>query len=474
MPPGDYSIQVLSSSGDPNSINGVFDEAWSYGTLGTGFTMAFKVFALPSIGLFRLDAPDNVNLINNLMALQDNISYPSIPAVLTCANTVIPDDVSCPNMEKAIYREVHIGDANGDGTDDSGLLTIRHARTDSINGVELVYSFLQGDANQLATAAGTHSEGEEIPGMTDYPGFCINQDDNTFNPKGIDSLCICVTPGTYTLASLGNGDHVALGDNPGFKFNVYTTIHDSRANAELVNVGAVPSTYASDPDVFSCADNLPANFPQCGQQRKLVFREFFLAEPALVTITEVGNPSTDLTLFSGQASDPGATLTPIVSCGHVFVQIYDPCNPLPSGWYTVVSYGEGPNYTNRRVWNTNASSLTDYQGDPRDVGKTTRIIITLEPPIIPNYNRPDIAYQGGITDWTTPPVGSQMLIQHEYINFPGILFAYRIHHSFHWNCFLVLPDIIAFLFMFLKSQNHPLYKSEVWTKLFIQKYFLLM
>ena len=425
MPPGDYSIQVLSSSGDPNTINGVFDEAWSYGCLGTDFTMAFKVFALPSIGLFRLDAPDNVNLINNLMALQDDIRYPSIPAVLICANTVIPDAVSCPNMEKAIYRQVHIGDADGDGSDDSGLLTISNARTDTLNTVQrvqLVYSFLQGDANQLATAAGTHSEGEVIPGMTDYPGFCINQDDNTLNPKGIDSLCICVTPGTYTLASLGNGDHVALGDNPGFKFNVYKTIHDSRANAELINVGAVPGTYASDLDVFSCADNL-GSMPPCGRRNKLIFREFYLADSALVTITDIGNSACLLSLFSGQASDPGADLTLMLGCAPLFVQIYDPCNPLPEGWYTIVSYGEGPNYTDTRVWNTVPSSLIDYQGDPRDVGRTSRIIITLEPPIIPNYNRPYKAYQAGITDWTTPPLANPNINTSRVYQFPRDTFC---------------------------------------------------
>lgn len=43
MPAGDYSIQILSSSVDPNSQTGGFDEAWTYGLLGTQFTMDFTV-----------------------------------------------------------------------------------------------------------------------------------------------------------------------------------------------------------------------------------------------------------------------------------------------------------------------------------------------------------------------------------------------------------------------------------------------
>ena len=423
MPPGDYAIQILSSSSDPNTQTGGFDESWTYGCLGTQFTMDFTVFALPSIGLFRLDAPGNFDAINSLNALQENILNPSLPAVFICENTVIPDNVSCPDVVKAIYREAFIGDANGDGTDDAGLLTISGLRTDTSTQGKIVYSFMEGDANQLATAASTHAAGEEIPGLVDYPGFCIDQDDNTIIPDGIDRFCVCVTPGTYTLASLGNEDHVGLGDNPGFVFNVHKTIHDSRPNAELINVGTnLPASYISGPDVFSCEDNI-GNMPPCGRRKKLVFREFFLPVAALVTIGETGNNTTVISLFSGQASDPAATLTLIGECAFSYVQLYDPCNPLPAGWYTVVSYGEGPNYTDNRVWNPDVTNIPEYQGDPRDVGKTTRIVLTLEPPIIPNYNRPDIAYQGGITDWTTPSMANPNITTWNIYQFPRDTFC---------------------------------------------------
>ena len=71
LPPGDYAIQVLSSSGDPNILLGDFDEAWNYGLLGTlYFTVDFTVFALPPQVYSGL-MPGNIDPINNMNALQE-------------------------------------------------------------------------------------------------------------------------------------------------------------------------------------------------------------------------------------------------------------------------------------------------------------------------------------------------------------------------------------------------------------------
>lgn len=393
LPMGDYSIQVLSSSNDtfPSTIN--YKDSWNNGYLGTRFTVDFNIIPLPSIGLFRLDAAGEFNDINGLNPLQNNVYYPSTPAVFICENTVLPAAVSCQDVDKAIYREVNIGDADGDGLPDEGLLRMTGLMTHRYPDTSIFYQFFQGDANQLATAAGTHIAGQFIPGLTDYAGFCLDRDHNWFTPIGIDTFCACVTSGTYTLASLGDVEDVGFGDTPVFKFNKYKTIHDSRTNAELIVLGPVPGNYSSNPDVFSCLDN-PSPLPACGSGRKLIYREFYLPDSSVMTITENGNAGNLLSLFSGRASNLADDLTLIADCfdNTIFIDL---CTKFPPGWYTVISFGNGPNFTDNKVLSPD--------GDPGDVGLSTRITIALDSVVTPNYNRPSKAYQAGVTDWITPP-----------------------------------------------------------------------
>ncbi|HUR30552.1 MAG TPA: hypothetical protein VMZ69_03915, partial [Saprospiraceae bacterium] len=396
IPAGDYAIQVLASSNDtfPATVN--HKDSWTNGYLGTKFTLGLRVKPLPSIGLFRLDAPGEFNDINSLNPLQNSVFYPGTPAVFICENTVLPANLICQNVDKAIYREVNIGDADGDGTPDDGLLCISDLHTEGNNDTSLVYQFFKGDANQLATAAGAHDAGEVITGLANHANFCIQDEELPLIPPGIDTFCTCVTPGTYTLTTLGHVDVVGKGDSPGFKFNIYKSIHDTPANAELITVGPGPGAYASAPDYFSCKDN-PGTLPNCGDTyKKWIYREFYLPDTSVITITEVGSAGNFISLFSGRISDGAGDLELVSDCfgTNIFVDL---CTPFPSGWYTVVSYGNGPNYTDTKVLNT--------LGSRGDVGRTTQILIVLQPVVTPNYNRPHKAYQAGLTDWFTPPPG---------------------------------------------------------------------
>jgi gliding motility-associated-like protein len=406
MPAGDYAMQVLSSSIDANAPAANYLDAWQYGTLGTTFTFHFNVVSLPANGLFRLDVPGAIDSINNLNPLQNNVTYNAKPAVFVCVNTVLPDNTLCEPKPKAMYREVNIQDANGDGIPDEGLLTIGRLRTDIAQNPPIHYSIYQGDANALATGASTHDEGEVIAGLTDHLGFCIENDDATMNPPGIDNFCTCVEPGPYTLVGFGNVDNVAKGDNPFFRFSVLETTHHDRPNAEYIDVQG-PGNYVSGTDVFSCTDNI-GNLPPCGDRRKVVYREFFLAEESVVVISEIGNGSSLLSLFTGRASDLGETLVLHTDCFSQF-EFIDLCTPLQPGWYTVVSYGAGPNNTTQRTW--------DAIGSRRDVGSITQVQISLIPPVIPNYNRPYKAHQGGITDWADPLAGNPNVVTGRLYNF---------------------------------------------------------
>ncbi len=413
MPAGDYSIQVLSASKYAFPPHAFFDNTWDNATLGTPFTLSFTVVSLPDVGLFRLDAPGNVDSVNSLNPLQNNITYNATPTVFICENTVLPAVDPCMNRDKAIYREINIGDADGDGMADDGLLCMANLRVDVKAAPPIYYSFMKGDADQKATSANTHSAGQVIPGLIDYAGFCIDQDDDTLTLLGLPNFCTCVTSGIYTLASYGDVDNVSKGDAPLFKFNVYNTLHDSRPKSEEIILGPVPGTYFSSPDIFSCKDNLGL-MPPCGGAKKLIYREFYLAQPAVVIISETGTADNTLSLFTGQASDLSATLTLHTDCFTDYL-FYDYCTPLEAGWYTIVSYGSGPNYTDTKVVNK--------IGSPGDVGRSTRISINLRPVITPNYNLPSKAYQAGITDWFTPPPANPNALTRVIYQFPNNTFC---------------------------------------------------
>src|SRR6185503_7584098 len=76
-----------------------------------------------------------------------------------------------------------------------------------------------------------------------------------------------------------------------------------------------------------------------------------------------------------------------------------PCNYnyLPAGWYTIVSYGTGPNYQNP------FQSLNDYFGYGSFVGASSKITIYITVPNVcpgPKYNRP---YKAAIDTITHQP-----------------------------------------------------------------------
>jgi hypothetical protein len=59
----------------------------------------------------------------------------------------------------------------------------------------------------------------------------------------------------------------------------------------------------------------------------------------------------------------------------------------------------------------------DAIGSRVDVGRTTRINLSLGNPIKPKFNRPEKAYQGGITDWRDKPCRRSKCIDLEDLQF---------------------------------------------------------
>ncbi|MCS7036325.1 MAG: gliding motility-associated C-terminal domain-containing protein [Saprospiraceae bacterium] len=412
---GDYLVQILGTVVNARIKASSTDQIpWHFGKLGTPFSLRIQV--KPAAGeKFALRTASDFNAINGMQVLQNNTIYTADSAVIACDNTVLPEDLKCTGATRAIYRQVRVSGG--------GILRLINLRTDHPNW-KLRYQLFQADASALASAQDAHQAGETIKGMSDYLGFCISDYQSNTTP-GIDTFCVCVRDSSvFTLVTLGDSSQVEKGDRPGFQFRSLTTKYNSRANAETITV-PVPGTVQSDIDVFSCEDNV-GNLPTCGNRRKAIFRQFYLPSPAVVSIGSWnGSYLSPFSLFSGRASDTAATLTPIRSC-NLTQTFYDYCNPLPAGWYTIVSYGDGPNYTDKRALNST--------GRAEDVGKTSIVRITTEAPRTPRYNRPHKAFYAGVTDWQTPPA-----------NNPNAQTARTYNLGTEWFCAPDTPFIPAFI-----------------------------
>src|SRR4029079_15585452 len=90
------------------------------------------------------------------------------------------------------------------------------------------------------------------------------------------------------------------------------------------------------------------------------------------------------TLFSGKATDGLSTLTAMPSPWQCTKDVSNggTCNLLQPGWYTIVTYGVGPSYSNHIFQN-------GYNGQ---VGYSDRIMIGVNTMCAgPKYNRPNLA-----------------------------------------------------------------------------------
>ncbi len=315
LSPGDYAVQILASVNNPRfKVSAANQVPWIYGKLGRSFTLTLQVQSIAE--RFTLRHAADFDAVNQLQPLQSGVMYFSEPAPIPCDSTVLPQEVKCAGTSKAVYREIRI--------EGEGLLQLINLRTDTAANIR--YQLFKADAAALAAAQGAHQGGQTIQGMTDYLG-CIDQHDDVFSTSipGLDTFCTCVAgPAVFTLTSLGGSLNVGATDQPKFRFTALKTKYNRREHAETLVV-TVPGSVTSDKDVFSCEDNI-GNLPACGNAKKVIFRQFYLPEPAVV---EINNIQGSFRLFKGKASDTAEPLIALgSSCGSLFT-FYNDCDPLP-------------------------------------------------------------------------------------------------------------------------------------------------
>jgi gliding motility-associated-like protein len=441
LEPGNYVLQVsgIDSIGVKENIY-----YWSIGTqnyplclfshLGRDFSVGIVVKTQHTSNLFSLEAAGRVDKLNTngagvMQPLLLANPYTAVADTFGCANTVLPDNGLCGNdTTKAVFREFVVNDSLMVGfTSMSGQLS----------------KLYKGDASALAIAQNKFSYPNRLTGLVPF-SKCLYSWNCDIDRNA------CVVPGTYTLTSVGS--EANLGQQ------VYSTItvtkpvtqHFTPATAQdLGSLWDSASTYStlsfgSDVDIFTCRDN-PATiggFEPCelnGQKAtKLIYRQFYLSKPALITIANVPDYygctyRGVMTLFTGRATSGLAGLKPVGGQWSCFASasLSGACEPMPAGWYTVVSYGYGPGFGNPLQGMDNS----EYQGSWLGSYNAFNITIT-EACEGPQFNRP---YKASVDTTTKKPYLIEWKKADDYnAAYPVTAKTYPLNIE-HFNCTVDTP-----------------------------------
>ncbi len=383
MPAGKYTMQVLAESRNITTYC-----AWA-NYLGNQLNVSWTVSPVQSYNHYSLvssGAVDTIRRVGTLFGnLQADTLYTSKPDTFGCSNTVLPTGNRCDDRAtKAIYTEFNVID--------SGFVNFSFAPSWNYwHSWNIVY---KGNAMSLANAQNKHFYPDSITGLVPVtpcisnPGYCGN------TPKS------CVTSGIYTMVNFGDSTIIGQTNTTTFQLDKRRTTHYSAALAEdmgnildtLTNINS--NGLNSQMDWYTCLDNpltIGGQAPCDGlngtaSRTKLIYRQFYLSQPKYITISATNNycRSDVFTLFNGKATNGVNTLSPVGSPWNCTRSASSPpCIPLPAGWYTIVSYGEGPSYANP------LANYDGYSGASGDVGLENYVSISVTPPPSgPKYNRP--------------------------------------------------------------------------------------
>lgn len=444
LEPGNYTVQV--SGQDPTDwyarfANGV--PAYNYeqclsNNLGTTVRLNMTAYSRKAANKYSINitgAFDTVNNVSNAMQpLAEGINYQSAPDTMGCKNTLLPIDTACnPTNGKAIYREFAVADSGVVSFSDLAMPWNASWR----------YRLYSGDANALATAQNIFAFPDKVTGLAPrsecFDGYvsCANK-------------TVCVTPGTYTFITFGGDADVGRADRPTFNFAIPRTKHNSPFNAQdlgsiMDTLGPGGGTKTTDLDVWDCYDNaVPINgYEPCtlGSRpaTKAIYRQFYLKEPALVRIDVpyywycANRAYGYKTLFYGKATDGFAGLSPVGNgwnCWQYAAGTTAGCNLLPAGWYTVVSYNQGPNYDS-------TMRTTNQEGRYNSaVSYYDEFTITITPTCPgPQFNRP---YKASVNAGNQPHAIQLVTREGHTATYPRTDTTYVLPTE-HFNCVVDTP-----------------------------------
>lgn len=408
LAPGQYVAQVMGRNTTVGPTSFYYGtptgntERCLFTNLGNRYKLDMTVYTRKASNKYSLNVTGAFDSINRVGSVQqplvNGVPYQAKGDTIGCLSTLRPADTTCsPLNDKVIYRQFIIADS---GTIDFSTLTYS-------SNTPYRYRLYSGDANALAAAQNVFNYPDRVTGLT-AKTLCM--DGYTY----CENNTACVLPGTYTYTTMGSVNDVGRVDRPTFTFVRTRTLHNSPINAQnmgsiMDTLGANGGTKKSDVDYWSCEDNaVPINgYQPCTlggrPATKAIYRQFYLKEDALVRIANTSYTYCfnfaygTKTLFYGKATDGFSGLSPVGNQWNCFssAQTANGCTFLPAGWYTVVSYGTGPNYdSTMRLLNVGGryNSHVSYKDE---------FNITITPACPgPKYNRP---YKASVNTTTNLP-----------------------------------------------------------------------
>ena len=401
LPAGQYAVQVLGRY--------QFDSYGGYACnnhFGKTVQLTLTVASTPDPD-YGLAFAGDVDWIHGGDPLEEGTTHASDSAWISCAKTLLPagTDTVLPNnafVDRAIYRAFNI-EAGADGL--GGRLMVGSASDYETGAVGIQSMLFRGDADALALDQGLTGWPEAIEELLPIEG-----PENYSLGYQYRNKAYCVSPGTYTLVTYGDSLKVGGLSKPSFTFTRQNSLFSNPASPE--NLGDIITqglSVTSQLDTFTCSNN-PAvidGLAPPNNREKLLYREFYLSQDAAVTVqTWVEGPNgynywERYRVFSGRVSEVGTeglTLAPYHRTADDFTQgqFYSSysidfntpdCGVLSEGWYTVVSYGEGPGYDNGFAWSSN------WAADVGFVGLWEHITVMADTNILPGpfFSRPHLA-----------------------------------------------------------------------------------
>lgn len=491
VPAGKYSIQILGVENlikNEKGIDNLFiDKSNALNScdwaehLGHQIELSISATKVQLYSNFSLNATgkfDIINKVNNTFSdLKLNIPYTSIYDTVGCENTVLPEGIKCnPNANKAVYNEFQIKDSG------FVFLDVNWPFFHELGNWNKLY---KGDANNLSSVQNKHIYPETFNGLVDFTN-CYSKS------LGGHIATSCVIPGKYTHVNFFDSTSITKPINTTYslfnnkaKFNKPELAEDlGDIIQKITQSGGQKIT--SQKDYFTCYDNpytidglAPCNGLNGQNQKvKLSFRQFYLSKASNIRIFSRGTNNLYLntySIFSGKATDGISALkriNPSLECTTDTI----PCTTLKQGWYTIVLYGEGPNYID---------PLKNYfseNGAGGEVGSQNFIEITTTPLKGQKYNLPQLACVDSVTKQpfklytgkggspTNPKFDSTYLLYPEYFNCNVDTPFYK--HPIK-PCDSIVNKRVAYYTInvmqesYLKLQNLPvIYKPDLICKIF--------